>query len=82
MRKVKYGETRKATFVVKPSKYTVVKIRVETLDNVGNFLKTDLAKTMGYFYKATFVTDAVRRFLFKYGSFQTGKESSHSVNGY
>ena len=55
----------------KPSKHATVRIPKEMAEAVGDFIKTDLAKRMGYLYKVDVVTAATRELLMKYGFYPT-----------
>ena len=54
----------------KPSKHATVRIPKGLAKAVEEFLKTDLARRMGYLYKVDVVTVATRELLGKYGFYE------------
>ena len=59
----------------KAPKHATVRLPKELVDAMEEFLKTDLAKKMGFLYKVDLVTVATREILEKYGFYtQTGNE--------
>lgn len=51
----------------KPSKHATIRVPKAMSEAMEEFLKTDLAKKMGYLYKVDLVTAAIRELLLKYG---------------
>ena len=60
----------------RPSKHATVRIPKPLAEAVNEFLKTDLAKKMGYLYKVDVVTAATRELLEKY-NFYKPEESTN-----
>jgi len=58
----------------KPSKHATIRIPKSLSDAVDEFLKTDLAKKMGYIYKVDVITAATRDLLIKYGFYKITEE--------
>jgi len=58
----------------KPSKHATIRIPKPMADAVGEFIKTDLAKRMGYLYKVDVITAATRELLEKYGFYKSPEE--------
>ena len=51
----------------RPSKHATIRIPKAMAEAVEDFLKTDVAKRMGYLYKVDVITAATRELLEKYG---------------
>lgn len=66
----KYPKKKKATS-------ETVRIPALMAKAVEEFLKTDLAKRMGYRHKIDVITAAVRDLLIKYGYYEETAESPH-----
>ena len=54
----------------RPSKHATIRIPKPMAQAVEEFLKTDLAKAMGYMYKVDVITAATRELLEKYGFYK------------
>jgi len=54
----------------KPPKHSTVRIPKRMAEAVNEFIKTDLAKSMGFQYKIDVITAATRELLEKYGFYK------------
>jgi len=54
----------------KPSKHSTVRIPKAMADAVDEFIKTELAKSMGFTYKIDVITAATRELLEKYNFYK------------
>ena len=63
----------------KPSKHATIRIPKPMGDAVEEFLKTDLAKRMGYLYKVDVITAATRELLEKYGFYKQPEEETKAA---
>ena len=54
----------------KPRRLATMRVYREMDQAVGEFVKTDLAKRLGFMYKADVYTAAVRELLWKYGLYE------------
>ena len=64
----------------KPSKHATVRIPKPMGDAVEEFLKTDLAKRMGYLYKVDVITAATRELLLKYGFYKQPEKETKAAS--
>jgi len=64
----------------KPSKHATIRIPKAMAEAVEEFLKTDLAKRMGFLYKVDVITAATRELLSKYGFYTVPEEEAKDTH--
>ena len=60
----------------RPSKHATIRVPKAMAESMNEFLKTDLAKKMGYLYKVDLATAAIRELLLKYGFYNLPEEEA------